>query len=406
MNEQFDSKFSVKIVTTEEEIKKLTHLTSYAFIPAPTDLTKPQIGFESLKNSFIQSVYPKDQEFPVATATCIPMTQNVRGKIFKMGGIAAVATQPEYRMQGIIRHLMTNIFIHAQEIGEIFSTLFPFKESFYAKFGYISLPQNKIGTFSIEKLSSIRDMKLAGTVKHFYLKDVFDQYYNFTVEVQAKIHGMSIASKETTDFINVSKPSYVAFAYENNKITGCFVYTTKGAGGPVDIRYFYYVNANAKYLLLQFLARHIDQFTQVNLPILPTENQELWLNDLSLKVSTRTWANNPMGRIMNVEGLQGIQVGTGSLIIKIIDEQCEWNEGIFTFSSNNGILNVKKESNDEFKADCSLTISGLTALVYGGYNIEDFPFRNWITNYPTSKEFFQKIKELFTPVIPFMHEDF
>lgn len=406
MTHQFNSKFTVKIVTTEEERKKSTHLTSYAFIPAPADLIRPQIGMESLKNSFIQSVYPKDQDLPIATATCIPMTQNVRGKIFKMGGIAAVATEPEFRKQGIIRQLMDNIFSHAQETREVFSALFPFKESFYAKFGYVALPQNKTATFSIDKLSSTTNMKLSGTVKHFYLKDVFDQYYDFTVEMQGKIHGMSIAPKETTNFMNISKPSYVAFAYENEKITGCFVYTTKGAGGPIDIRYFYYVNANAKYLLLQFLALHIDQFTQVTLPFSPSENLELWLNDLSLKVSTRSWANDPMGRIMIVEALQGMQVGTGSLIIRIIDEQCQWNEGIFTFKSNNGILEVIKESNSDLKVDCSLTISGLTAIIYGGYDIEDFPFRNWITNYQTTEECFQKIKDLFTPVLPFMHEDF
>ena len=82
-----------------EERKKLPHLTSYAFIPSPADLTRSRLGYESIKDAFIQSVYPKDGDLPIATATCTPMTQNIRGKIFKMGGIEAVATQPEFRRQ-------------------------------------------------------------------------------------------------------------------------------------------------------------------------------------------------------------------------------------------------------------------------------------------------------------------
>ena len=39
MDEEFSSKYSVKIATTEEERKKLPHLTSYTFISSPAYLT-------------------------------------------------------------------------------------------------------------------------------------------------------------------------------------------------------------------------------------------------------------------------------------------------------------------------------------------------------------------------------
>ena len=406
MNERFNSEFDIKIANTENERKKLSHLTSYAFLPSPADLTQSQKGFESIKDAFIQSVYPKNSDSPIATASCIPMTQNVRGKIFKMGGIEAVATQPEFRNQGIIRQLMINIFKHAKETGEVFSTLFPFKESFYAKFDYISFPQTKIATIPMHKLSTVKNYKVTGIVKHYYLEKVFDEYYDFTVEMQSLIHGMSTKTKETTSFINVTRPSYVAFAYLNDKITGCMVYTTKGHSEPLDVKYFYYRDSNAKYLLLQFIASHIDQFSEVWLPIRPNEVPELWLNDLNLRISTRSWSSMGMGRIINVESLQGMTVGNGSITAKIIDKNCNWNNGIFTFKEVNNCLEVIKISNNEVKPVCSLTIAGLSALVYGGYELGVFPFKNWILDYDAGSNCFQKLKDLFQDVLPFMHEHF
>ena len=58
MDEKFEDKFDVKIVTTEEQRKNLTHLTSYAFLSAPVDLSRPQQGFESVKQ------YPLAAEIP------------------------------------------------------------------------------------------------------------------------------------------------------------------------------------------------------------------------------------------------------------------------------------------------------------------------------------------------------
>ena len=56
--------------------------------------------------------------------------------------------------------------------------------------------------------------------------------------------------------------------------------------------------------------------------------------------------------------------------------------------------------------DCSLSIAGLSVVVYGGYNVEDFPFKNWVSDYKDDLECFQILKELFPPVLAFIHEDF
>ena len=56
---------------------------------------------------------------------------------------------------------------------------------------------------------------------------------------------------------------------------------------------------------------------------------------------------------------------------------------------------MTKNTDKSEKIDCILTISGLSALVYGGYQIYDFPFRNWIEDVQSNSDSFQKLKDLF-----------
>jgi len=53
-----------------------------------------------------------------------------------MGGVAFVATRPEYRRGGAIRKIMSPLLQDARARGEVFSALYPFEHDFYRKFGY------------------------------------------------------------------------------------------------------------------------------------------------------------------------------------------------------------------------------------------------------------------------------
>ena len=58
------------------------------------------------------------------------------GKLVRNGGIGAVSTLPEYRMEGAVREIFRKLLPHAYADGEVISTLYPFSHSFYRKFGY------------------------------------------------------------------------------------------------------------------------------------------------------------------------------------------------------------------------------------------------------------------------------
>lgn len=399
------SNFRYSVVKDDEESKKLAVLTQYAFYPSPTDLKVQELYFDYSKDCYIVAVYDEEKpDTPIATATSIPMTQNLRGKIFPMDGIANVATEPAYRRKHLTATMMQMILENDKKTGMVISTLYPFKESFYARFGYITLPQVRIATVSLDALTPLLADKSPLPFEKVEYKENFSQLYDFLVENQKYLHGMCLKSLEAMKLLPELRDSHLVFMYDTNKnIEGCLVYTTKGFQSDFLISTFLYLNSHAKYNLLRFLALHIDQFFTVKFPVHPAEHPENWLNDLRIKIANREWVPSAMARVVEVEGLQGLPVGAGSVIVKIEDANCPWNNNVYELKSKSGKLLITKMDNDD-ELDCVLTIEGLTALVYGWYVIEDFDYRNWIKN--ANSDVLGKLKELFPINLPYMYDRF
>ncbi|GAH35247.1 unnamed protein product, partial [marine sediment metagenome] len=171
----------------------------------------------------------------------------------------------------------------------------------------------------------------------------------------------------------------------------------------LKVRSFFYANSLAKYLLLQWLAHHSDQVREVHLPVPHHTYPETWYNDTFWgekgKIVNREWVPSVMGRVVSVDELSGMNVGKGKVSIKITDEQCDWNNNSYTFTSNNGILEVLETSD----YNCELTIQGFSAIIYGCYNLDDFPFKKWGN---ISEETKTEIENLFPPAYPYLHADF
>jgi predicted acetyltransferase len=160
---------------------------------------------------------------------------------------------------------------------------------------------------------------------------------------------------------------------------------------------FYYKTSRARYLMLNWIACHIDQTDHGEIWLSNDEYPEMWLADIQLKVET---AIRPaMSRILDIEKIGGMSVGEGSFKARIVDPLCPWNEGCWSFESRNGKLNVSKA----VEAECELTIQGLTALINGAHDPEDIPLRKW----GNPDEDLQVIlRTMFPKINPYMHEYF
>jgi hypothetical protein len=158
---------------------------------------------------------------------------------------------------------------------------------------------------------------------------------------------------------------------------------------------FYYRSSQGKYLLLAWLARHIDQAGKVEMWLPSYEQPNTWLPDMRPKLEPVFVA--PMGRVLEVTGIGGMETGPGSFTAQITDPLCPWNNGIWKFKGDSGALEVAPSQ----EADCTLTIQGLSALVYGVNDPADFAIRGWGDPSP---ELQNTMREMFPPKLPYLHE--
>lgn len=96
----------------------------------------------SLHSDELWGAYVDDQL--AAQMTILDLETRIQGKTFAMGGIAGVATWPEYRRCGLVAQLLANAFRVMRDKGQTVSFLHPFQFAFYRKYGWETYTEYKI----------------------------------------------------------------------------------------------------------------------------------------------------------------------------------------------------------------------------------------------------------------------
>jgi predicted acetyltransferase len=343
------------------------------------------------------AVFEDDRALSVVVST--PMTQNMRGKLFSASGVWGVATDPAGRRKGYCRQALAGVLSADRDSGKVFSNLYPFRESFYEKLGYVSFPLTKIAKLAPASLSPTLKMETGGEIELKLIGEAYDMYRDYLAGMRGHMHGMAFF-----DFGDKARASrndiWVALAQFDGKLEGLMLYKLQGEEVSkynfVAYR-FYYQTSRARYLMLNWIARHVDQADRVEIGSPADEYPETWLADMQVKVESAIRAS--MCRVLDVENLGGMEVGEGSFAAQVVDPLCPWNEGAWRFEARGGKLQVEKTS----KAECQLTIQGLTALIAGVHDPQDFPLRGWGDPDPALQSV---MRAMFPKLSPFLHENF
>lgn len=383
----------------EDRLEVLYHFQNYAFRASPPFRDKEEwMKIVRERKGVTHHVLFEDDK-PVSGAASTVMTQNVRGMLYPAGGVWGVVTLPEARRKGYARQVMASLLAADTQAGRVFSNLYPFRESFYERLGYASLPLPLIAHISPPNLAPLLDMDHPGQVELLLSGQAFAPYREFLTRLRPRVHGMSIF-----DFgdplIAQQNGLWVAFARVDGEIEGVMTYKLQGEDVTkfnFNVYRFYYLTTRARNLLLDWIARHIDQADRAELWIAPFEHPETWLTDLQVKIESQDRA--PMSRILNIAGLGGMQTGAGDFSARVIDPLCPANNGAWNFESVGGRLRVSKTG----RADCELSIQGLTALVFGTLDPQEFAFRGWGSPAP---EVQAAMRAVFPPLTPYLHETF
>lgn len=336
----------------------------------------------------------------VSVAASSQMTQQVRGTLLPMGGIWGVATHPAARRKGYSKAALAALLGHLHENGTPLSGLYPFRESFYERLGYVTFPLTRIVNIQPHNLLQVLDLNLPGSIKMDLIADCYDTYRDFLFKMQKRTHGMAIF--DYSNLVNVQRTNaqWLAQAYNENDLVGVLLYDLKGdevTKFKLRAIRFYYSSVEGRYLLLSWLAKHIDQASEIEIWLAPDECPETWLADL--KVKSETAERAAMGRALDVSLLSGMQTGPGEFTARVYDPLCPWNEGVWRFESIDGRLQVEVAS----RADCELSIHAVTALIYGTHDPAVFSLRGW--GQPPAKVQ-AAMRSMFPAKAPYIHEYF
>ena len=381
----------------KEQIRAINQLAVYAFHPSPSkeELTDRLDIADNRRDSRQFLLYDDNQ--PVATSTIHPLTQHVRGRIVNVGGVATIGSMPTHRNRGHVSQLMSRMLTTMKEDQQHLSALHPFKESFYHRYGYMTLPDRMQVKLEPTSLLKVRNIELDDISYELQtLEECLNAFIRFRTQVQQSTPGMiAFSNRKWKDWL--IEENWILSVKSGRDIIAMVVYTMRGHSKPLDVEFIGWTSSKGKYALLQYLANHIDHSSKINLPVRFDQQIENWLDDLA--TFERSFSPGAMIRVVSVNGLNELRLKVGSdvrsegVVLQITDEQCEWNTGTFKFKSQAGILLVEQVNED---AQAVMTIDVLSGLIFGYYDLSDLRVKG---KYQADPPVDQELTKLFPPVV-------
>ena len=156
-------RMEIRQITADERTATMWPLQSYAFFRSPgTDEETETYRRRMIYYATAVSLIAEEDGQALAGVGAFPMRQNLRGGVHDMAGVASVSSHPAARRRGLVRALLERLMRQMRDEGCALSALYPFRPSFYARFGYVGLPRRRTASFAPEGLSHLLKAELPG----------------------------------------------------------------------------------------------------------------------------------------------------------------------------------------------------------------------------------------------------
>ncbi len=184
---------TIRELKGQEMLEVMFPLLAYCFMPSPPFPEKDEWLEKYIQpREGITYVAVFEDGIPVTGASSKAMTQQVRGAIFNMSAIWGVTTLPQARRKGYVKQAMGMLLKSVREAGQPLSTLYPFREFFYERQGYVTLPGPLKVTLDPSNLQPLLQKNLAGEVELSLTSDNYKGYRAFLGEVQKNTPGLAV----------------------------------------------------------------------------------------------------------------------------------------------------------------------------------------------------------------------
>jgi len=346
----------------EDEYLESIKLSMYAFQYkiAESDLPARK---EMMKNHKILGIWDKD--ILAAKLHIIPLKVHMKDDEWKMGGIAGVATYPEYRRNGYVKTLITDSLKHMRENAQIVSLLHPFDISFYRRYGWEILSEQRKITIENKDLKFLESQQ--GFIKR-YSKETHNEEIE-KIYKQFSIQHTGMLKRETNWWKHhvYDEDSQLAVYYHSeNEAKGYILYHLKER--KMDVQEMVAMDQEARVGLWNFICQHDSMVETVTITLASQEPFPYFLPQPKVKTELNPYF---MARVVDAEEcLKRFPFIPGNelLFLHLEDSHAPWNNGSYLIG--HGEIKVFKEKAGGQcvhppKKGIRLNINSLSAILFG-----------------------------------------
>ncbi|WP_144473311.1 GNAT family N-acetyltransferase [Bacillus tropicus] len=305
----------------EDKFREALRLSEYAF-QYKVEEERMQQQLTKMKES--HEVYGiMEGEDLAAKLHLIPFHIYIGEEKFKMGGVAGVATYPEYRRSGYVKELLQHSLQTMKKDGYTVSMLHPFAVTFYRKYGW-ELCANLL-VCHLTKSDLVMKKQVNGTVKRFN-KENHPEEVEKLYETFAKRFSGMLVRDEKWWLQAVYDDLTLAIYYDENKTAaGYMLYKVENS--KMTVEEFVPLHNEARNGLWNFICQHDSMIKELEMTVSENEPLLYTLQEPRVKTEIKPYF---MGRIVDVEQfLKQYELNWNNVqqevILHITDSFAPWN---------------------------------------------------------------------------------
>ncbi len=305
----------------EDKFREALRLSEYAF-QYKVEEERIQQQLTKMKESHEVYGIMKGNDL-AAKLHLIPFHICIGKEKFKMGGVAGVATYPEYRRSGYVKELLQHSLQTMKKDGYTVSMLHPFAVTFYRKYGW-ELCANLL-VCHLTKSDLVMKKQVNGTVKRFNKENHPEEVEKLYETFAERFSGMLVRNEKWW-LQAVYEDLTLAIYYDENKTAaGYMLYKIEKS--KMTVEEFVPLHNEARNGLWNFICQHDSMIKELEMTVSENEQLLYTLQEPRVKTEIKPYF---MGRIVDVEQfLKQYELNWNNvqqeLILHITDSFAPWN---------------------------------------------------------------------------------
>lgn len=268
----------------------------------------------------------------------------IRGANLRFGGVAGVATLPEFRRDRFVRKSFEEFFRWANENGVVFSALGPFSYPFYEKFGYAMAGQMHYYKFPSADLKQI-----SGPEDITYREYDPEKDAEGVMDAQRSMARFGSRVFEPLCQLQAKREKEHGYVFERGGVIVGYLemqFKEIKAGEwdkRVEVYYTWFSADDVLPAMVDLVYRYASQAKEIGWAIDPEVPLEYFIKNPGHHERQRH--GFMMIRVVQFkEFCQQVKVplyASEPVVVKLVDEHCPWNAGVWKLTPVSGRLEIE-----------------------------------------------------------------